>query len=295
MELRHLRYFVAVAEELHFGRAARRLNLSQPPLSQQIRDLERELRVELFTRSARRVELTHAGKVFLERARNVLSNAGEAAESARRAARGEVGRIAIGFIDAATFRLLPRILRQFRRRMPGVELVLRELSGTAQQAALGHSEIDVGFLRPPIAEEAFDVRVLVREPLVAAIPARHAMARREVIQLEDLAAEPFVMYTPGRSPLYAQVLNACSNAGFVPNVVQHSMHIMTLIGLVRGGLGILIVPESARAVRMDGIRYCRLRYSGHLAETAIVSRRGDTSPITRVFLQVCREQERVDK
>ena len=293
MELRHLRYFVAVAEELHFGRAARRLNISQPPLSQQIRALERELRVDLFVRAARRVALTHAGKAFLEQAQAVLTASDDAAEAARRAARGEVGRLTIGFIDAAAFSLLPRILLQFRRLKPGVELALRELTGTAQLDALGKGEIDVGFLRPPVALDRFEVETLVRERFVAGIPARHPLARRELLRLEHLASEPFVMYTPGRSPLYNQILSACANAGFVPRVVQHSMHIMTLIGLVRGGLGVVLLPECARVVRMQGICYRRLRYRGALAETAIAWRRGDASPIMHAFREISRNHAQI--
>lgn len=289
MELRHLRYFVAVAEELHFGRAAQRLHISQPPLSQQIRALERELGVELFTRGKRRVELTHAGKVFLQQANLVLAAAGEAAEAARRAERGETGRLAIGFIHAASFNLLPEILRRFRQRMPAVELSLQELSGTAQQPALTEGSIDVGLLRPPLVNALLDVDVLVRERLIVGLPHGHRLARREEISLRELAAEPFVLYTPGRSPLYGQVLSACQKAGFVPKVVQHSMHIMTLIGLVRGGMGVVVLPAAASAVRMDGIRYRPLRYSGPKAETAVVWRRSDASTITRGFLQICRE------
>lgn len=289
MELRHLRYFVAVAEELHFGRAARLLHISQPPLSQQIRALERELGVELFSRGKRRVELTHAGKVFLQQASLVLASAVQASEAARRAQRGETGRLVIGFIHAATFALLPEILRRFRQRMPQVELSLQEMSGTDQQPALSDGSIDLGFLRPPLVNALLGVEILVRERLIVGLPHGHRMARQDVVALRDLAEEPFVLYTPGRSPLYGQVLGACERAGFVPRVVQHSMHIMTLIGLVRGGMGVAVLPEAASAVRMDGIRYRPLRYSGPRAETAVVWRRSDLSPITRGFLQICRE------
>lgn len=292
MELRHLRYFVAVAEELHFGRAARRLHISQPPLSQQVRALERELGVELFVRAGRRVELTHAGRMFLERAQQTLLGADEAVEAARRAGRGEIGRLAIGFIHAATYRLLPEILRVFRAHMPKVELSLIEMPGSEQMLALNDGGIDVGFLRPPIANAAFDAHLLLREPLIAGLPRRHGLAAGGEIALRALAAEPFVMYTPGRSPLYGQVLSACEKAGFVPRVVQHSMHIMTLIGLVRSGIGIALLPRSASAVRMDGIRYRPLRYAGPRAEMVVAARRGDASPITRAFLQVCRETTR---
>jgi len=292
MELRHLRYFVAVAEELHFGRAARRLNISQPPLSQQIRALEAELDVELFARAGRRVELTHAGRMFLERARQALAGAEDAMQAARRAGRGEIGGLSIAFIHAATYRLLPDILRVFRARMPNVELSLIEMPGSEQMLALNDGAIDVGFLRPPIANAALDVHLLLREPLVVGLPPRHRYARLDEVTLRQLADEPFVMYTPGRSPLYGQVVSACSRAGFVPRVVQHSMHIMTLIGLVRSGVGIALLPQSASAVRMDGIVYRKLRYVGPRTETVVAARRGDHGPITRAFVEVCRETSR---
>ena len=284
MEQRHLRYFVAVAEELHFGRAAKRLHLSQPPLSQQIRGLEREIGVELFRRTQRRVELTPAGAAFLPHARRVLAGAEEAAMAARRAARGESGCLTVGFIHAASYELLPGILRRFTRRAPGIEVRLQEMTGTEQIPALLDGRIDIAFLRPPVANAAIRTRVIVREPLVAALPRRHRLAGRLAIGLRELSGERFVMYAPGRSPLHGQVLSACLTAGFTPDVVQQAMHIMTLIGLVRSGVGVALLPRSASAVRMEGIVYRPLRYRGPRAETALGWRQGDVTPVTQAFL-----------
>jgi DNA-binding transcriptional LysR family regulator len=285
MEQRHLRYFVAVAEELHFGRAARRLGISQPPLSQQIQALERELGVDLFRRTGRRVELTHAGAVFLGRSRAILAAAQDAARAARRAAIGEIGQLTVGFIHAATFTLLPGILRRFRERLPNVELDLRELASGTQVDALAEGRLDLGFLRPPIVNAAVRTAVLLEEPLVVGMPHRHRLAGRPTIALRELAVEPMVLFTPHRSPLYGQVLSACLAAGFSPNVVQEATHIMTIIALVRAGLGVALLPASAAAVRMEGIRYRTLDYTGPRAQTALAWRSGEASPLVLGFLE----------
>jgi DNA-binding transcriptional LysR family regulator len=290
MEHRHCRYFVAVAEELHFGRAARRLNISQPPLSQQIRSLEEELGVELLRRTKRHVELTHAGRVFLERARMLLSDAQDAALAAKRASLGQVGRLTIGFLQAATYRLLPGMLRAFSGHAPEVELVLREMTGTAQVPALVAGTIDIGILRPPVSNTLLNVRVLAREPLVVALPKDHRFAGHRLLRLADLSREQFVMYTPALSPLYGQVMGACLAAGFTPKVTQHATMIMTLVGLVRGGMGIALLPESTSIVRIDGVRYIPLGEKNLMAEIAMAWRVNDDSPLTRTFLQVVSSQ-----
>ncbi|MGH8619930.1 MAG: LysR family substrate-binding domain-containing protein, partial [Burkholderiales bacterium] len=208
----------------------------------------------------------------------------EAAMAARRAARGESGRLTIGFIHAASYALLPGILRRFRERTPGIEIRLQEMTGTEQLPALLDGRIDASFLRPPVANTAIRTRVIVREPFVVALPRRHRLAVRAALGLRELSGDRFVMYAPGRSPLYGQVLGACLKAGFTPDIVQHAMHIMTLIGLVRSGVGVALLPQSASAVRMDGIVYRRLRDRGPLAQTAVAWREGDVTPVTRAFL-----------
>src|SRR3954453_15892050 len=203
MELRHLRYFVAVAEELHFGRAARRLQLAQPPLSRQIQGLEQELGVRLLERTKRHVELTPAGKVFLEHARKLLTEADHAVAAARRAARGEIGRLAIGFVGAATYSALPELLRVFHTRFPDVELVLYEMTSAHQHDALREGRIEVGFVRPAIPDDTLARRVARGEPLVAALPAGHRLARRdEPIPLSDLAGEPFILFPRDPRPSF---------------------------------------------------------------------------------------------
>ena len=198
MELRHLRYFVAVAEELHFGRAARRLEMAQPPLSIQIQRLEKELGVKLLERTQRHVGLTAAGRVFLERARRVLEQAELAVHAAQRAGRGETGSLAVGFVGSATYGVLPEVLRLFRRRFPDVDLMLYEMGSTAQQRAVVEGRLHLGLIRTPRdnagLDEALAQQVVQREPLVVALPKGHALTRLETLPLIQLAAEPFILF-----------------------------------------------------------------------------------------------------
>lgn len=283
-DLRALRYFVVVAEELHFGRAARRLHISQPPLSQAILALEARLGVTLLHRTRRSVALTHAGGVLLQRARALLDQAHQAGIAAQRASRGEIGRLTVGFILAATHRLLPLALREFRRRMPEVELVLKEMPIPAQLRALAEGEIDLGFLRPPVDGKLIAAATLTREPLVVALPEGHRFAHFRTLQLARLAAEPFVISTPGRSPLHSQMISACAAAGFTPHVVQDAANILTVIGLVRAGLGVALLPQSIETLRPAGVQLCRLRGLGVRVETAIAWRRDDRSPVADAFV-----------
>jgi len=288
MDLRSLRCFVAVAEELHFGRAAHRLHISQPPLSQTIHALETRLGVLLFERTRRRVALTHAGTVLLEHARTLLHDAEHAAIAAQRASRGEIGRLTVGFILAATHHLLPETLRQFRQRMPEVELSLREMPIREQLGALVEGVIDVGFLRPPVDTDIIAAQTLVREPFLVALPHGHGLLRAACLPLARLATERFVMFTPGRSPLYTQILSACAAAGFTPNVVQDAAHIVTVLGLVRAGLGVALVPQSVRALQPLGVELRPLRGLPARAETAIAWRRDDLSPVGEGFIAAAR-------
>ena len=194
MELRHLRYFVAVAEERHFGRAAERLHIAQPPLSQQIRRLETELGVTLLHRTTRSVEVAPAGEVLLARAKEVLAAVDDAVEDTRRAARGEFGRLAIGFTGSATYALLPRLAAALRSALPGVVLDLRgELLTPAQVARLLDGSLDLGVLRPPVRERALCVEVVRSDPLIAVLPEGHRLAAADAVPLEELADEPFVV------------------------------------------------------------------------------------------------------
>ena len=281
---RQLRYFVAVGQELHFGRAALKLSISQPPLSQQIMALEDEIGVQLLRRLGRRVELTPAGLVLLTHARDVLARTTDAVRATQLANSGVIGRLSIGFIHAATFVLLPDILARFRIVAPQAELVLSEMTSNAQVDSIADGRVDVGLLRPPVSNAAVLTQTLAIEPLVAAVPSGHYLARKSKVDLAAMADKPMVIFTPHRSPLYGQVLSACMSAGFQPRVVQEATHIMTVIGLVRAGLGIALLPQSASQVQMPGVRYMPMRYDGPRAETVLGWRVGPEIPLVRAFL-----------
>src|SRR5262245_31720636 len=235
MEFRHLRYFVAVAEELHFGRAAARLGIAQPPLSQQIRQLEQELEVTLFTRTKRRVELTQAGHMFLDDAREVLARAERAVRTAQRAGRGEIGQLAIGFVPSADLDILPRVLSVWRTSCPDVEVTLHELLSGAQVAAQHAGTIQIGFLRLPVDETGLLIEPIQREPLLAALPRTHRLAGSPSVRLGDLAGDTMVLFTRDVAPGYYDVfIAACRRAGFTPRLL-HTVSIQTNLGLVSAG------------------------------------------------------------
>ncbi|WP_242361415.1 LysR family transcriptional regulator [Anaeromyxobacter sp. SG17] len=290
MELRHLRYFVAVAEELHFGRAAARLHIAQPPLSQQIRQLERELGFELFLRTNRRVRLTEAGGTFLLDARGILERVSRAAESARRVARGEVGSLAVGFVASATYALLPRLVRTFRQRHPEIALTLTELSTAEQVAAIRAGSIQLGLARPPVGDETLREDPLAEEPLVVALAARHPLAARRALSLRALAEEPFVLFPRQPRPGWAdEVVNACRAAGFRPEVAQETLELSTTVALVAAGIGITLVPESAQTVRLPGVVYRPLRSPAPRTRLVAIHRPEDPRPVVQRFLAVAHE------
>jgi DNA-binding transcriptional LysR family regulator len=290
MELRHLRYFVAVAEECHFGRAAQRLHIAQPPLSQQIRQLEAELGVQLLTRSTRRVELTPAGARYLERARTLLAGVDAAGEEAALVAEGRMGRVAIGFTGSATYELLPSLSRRLRLQSPGLELDLRgELLTPSQVTGLLDGTLDVGFLRPPVRDPGVEVHPLRREPLVVVLPETHPQADRDQISLADLAEEPFICYpSHHRSVVHDAVLDACQAAGFTPRATEVA-ETSTLVSFVAAGLGVALVPASVQQLRIAGSVYRPLTGAAPTVELAVATRKGDTSPGVRRVLELARE------
>jgi len=289
MELRHLRYFVAVAEELHFGRAAARLHIAQPPLSQQIRQLEGELGVVLFTRTRRHVELTPAGRAFLDEARGVLAGAEQAVRTAQRASRGEIGQLAIGFVPSADLDILPRVLRVWKARFPDVEITLHSLLSGAQVEALHAGRIQVGFVRLPVDESGLVVERIQREPLVAALSRGHRLARSARVRLADLAGDTMVLFTRDIAPGYYDVfIGACRRAGFTPRVL-HPGSMQTNLGLVSAGLGVALMPASIRNLRRAGVVYRPLAPPVPHVEMALAHGLDDRSTIVPTFLRVVRE------
>lgn len=289
IELRHLRYFVAVAEELHFGRAARRLGIAQPPLSQQIQRLEESLGAALLVRRPR-VALTPAGEALLTAARRTLGQVHRGLDAARRAGRGEAGVLTVGFAASVTLSILPEVIRSYRERYPAVELRLRELSTSAQTDALRDGTIDVGFLREPWPHDDIACETVLREPFVAVLPPAHEHAGRRSIPLAMLAEEPFVHFPREVAPtLHDQVIALCREAGFVPRVVQVAQEWLTIIGLVESGLGVSLAPASFRRLRWGGVRYVPLSPPGMRTTVALCRPRGVPSPLVDAFLRVARE------
>lgn len=290
MELRHLRYFVAVAEELHFGHAAQKLGMAQPPLSQQIRRLELELGVQLLQRTKRRVQLTEAGRAFLEEARETLSQADRAIEVAQRAGRGEVGRLAIGFLGAAAYSLLPSILIAFRHRYPDVEVELHELKTSELIVALRDRRVQVGFVRLPVHDELLVVEAILREELLVALPERHPLASRAHISFRNLAQEVFLMPPRQLAPgFHEQVLNLCHQAGFTPKLGAEASQLQTIINLVAAGMGVTLVAESVRNLAGRGVVFKRLPEPAPVVEVGVAWRRDAHSELLSAFLNVVRE------
>jgi DNA-binding transcriptional LysR family regulator len=281
MEIKRLRYFVAVAEERHFGRAADRLHIAQPPLSQQIRRLEAELGVELLHRTTRRVELSAPGRVLLERARAILAAADLAAEDCRRAAVGEIGRLSVGFTGSTTYSVLPRVTQALRDGLPGVQLELSgEMITPAQVNGLLTGSLDLSFLRPPVRSRQLSVEVIQSEPLVAVLPSSHPLADSDAIAIEDLADDPFVLYAAHLgSVLRQRVEETCGDHGFVPEVAMEVTETSTLVSFVAAAVGVSIVPRSVAGMKVDGAVYRRLRKPGPPVQIAVAWRTGNDSPV----------------
>jgi DNA-binding transcriptional LysR family regulator len=292
VELRHLRYFVAVAEELHFGRAAERLHIAQPPLSRQIRDLEEELGVALFDRVARGIELTPAGRAFLPEARLTLAQAERAQRSAQRAAKGEIGRLRVGFVEAATYSaILPNVLGFFRMHLPQIGLSLFEMSSGEQEEAFRDGRIDLGMLDnpPPDAERWLNVEPVYADPLVAALPDSHPLAGAARVTLADFAGDSFVLFPRSDVPrLYDEFIAGCRAAGFSPRVVQQAAGWHTLAGLVGAGVGTGFVPRSLAHAQRPGIVYKRVRGLTVAVEMSAAWKKGDTSPVRERFVTALR-------
>jgi DNA-binding transcriptional LysR family regulator len=288
MELRHLRYFVAVAEELHFRRAAERLGMAQPPLSQQIKALEQEIGVALLSRTKRRVQLTAAGEVFLSESRKTLEQADQAIHTAQRAARGEIGELVVGFVSSAVYGKVPSIFRTMRTQCPDVSLVLQDLTSEEQVEAMKTYRLDVGLVRPPVfGAESLAVQVIWREPMVAVLPQTHRLAGHRLIALEELAEEAFLQVPRHEGPgFYDQLIRICAGAGFSPNIVQGARTAPTIVNLIAGGMGISILPASLRSLRRKGVVYRPFRKPEPTTDLAIMWRRDDRSPALRSFLEI---------
>ena len=288
MELRHLRYFVAVAEELHFTRAALRLNIAQPPLSQQIRALEDELGVQLFLRTRRSVALTDAGHALLVRAREMLAAAQSLPGELQRVARGEVGLLRIGFSSTLPLtKVLRDVVADHRRTHPDVALNLREMHSQQQFGGLLRGELDVGLVRyNESAPEGIRLVVLRRDPLRLVVPARHRFARRKSVAIAECRDEAFIGFPgdagTGTGPLLKRL---CAQAGFEPRIAQEAREATTQIGLVAAGLGIAVLPAPLEAVRIEGVHYVSLEDAGALLVMSVATRADEASERVLQFVR----------
>jgi DNA-binding transcriptional LysR family regulator len=293
VELRHLRYFVAIAEERSFSRAAERLSIAQPPLSQQIRRLEAELGFPLFERKPHGVALTRAGEVLLGRARAILLACSEAAADAEAAHRGVAGRLKLAFINSAAYDVLPRLLMAFRKAHPDIEVGVREMIIADQLDALADGSIDAGILRPPVDDARLDALLLAREPFVVALPRGHALRSRSSLTLRDLADEALIAYPRGHPAGFRERIDAALRAlGSTPRIVQEATQVHTICGLVAGGVGISIVPIGAQVLAIEGIGFVSLRAPDLYADIWLAWPRQSQLPQLQHFVAVARNVAR---
>ncbi|OOG46769.1 LysR substrate-binding domain-containing protein [Rhodanobacter sp. C01] len=294
-DFRQLRYFIAVAEELSFTRAALRLHLSQPPLSQQIQALEQDLGVRLLERNKRNVALTEPGRIFLEEARHILARADEARDHVAAAAAGFSGRLRLAYTVSVSFHpALPQTLLSYRQIAPKVRMQLSEMYTEPQFAALLAGQIDVGFVRdePIHAQDARNLRLSVidREPLLLALPSGHPLSGRSSLRLSEVAGSAFVSQPRElAATLYDRLVKLANTAGFQPSIVQHAQQINGLLALVAAGLGLALVPASMRAVHLVGVSYVPLEDADAYLLLAVASRSDDRSPVLQQFLSTVAE------
>jgi DNA-binding transcriptional LysR family regulator len=291
MELRHLRYFLAVAEELNFTRAAKRLNIAQPPLTQQIKALEAEIGVTLFDRTGYRVELTDAGRSFVPQVARILADVRNAVLIAKRAAAGEVGHVRVGFTESASFNpLVTAAFRNFRTAYPEVEVSLEESPTTVLAAALREGRIDAAFVRPPLrTAEGITLHMIDEEEMVVALSSGHPLAPRKDLETKDLADETFVLYPRAERPGLADtVIAACEKAGFTPKVKQYTPQLSSTINLVAASLGVSIVPRSMQGLQPNAVTYKRLRDQRLTALLGIAHRTSESSAPVMRFIETAR-------
>jgi DNA-binding transcriptional LysR family regulator len=293
MELRHLRYVVTLAETLHFGRAAQQLHLSQPPLSHQIRQLEEELRIKLFHRTKRQVQLTEAGRMFVQEARVILAQASHAANLASRVNQGEVGQLTIGVAGPADAPVFVEILRAFSRRYPKVRIVLRNLSSLDQTQAIGDGRLHVGFVALPIDDAGLATETVMRQPIMIALPEGHPLAKHDRVPLHALAGEPQIMFARSNGPrFFDAVLAACREAGFSMNIAHEVDNLYTACALVAAGLGVCLVPagvqdsHSTTSIVLRPVRPALPHIDMHIA---LAYKPQTTNELVKLFVEVVRE------
>lgn len=290
MEFRHLRYFLVLAEELHFGRAAKRLSISQPPLSLNIQQLEASVGARLFDRDSRGVRLTAAGRAFRESATALLAQAEAARQLAREIEAGAVGRLRIGFVGSMLYRGLPQRLREFQARYPGIQVALTELNSQEQIDALLHGELDAGFIHTQRVPDELATTLAHREPFVCCMPAGHALAARQAVALADLRGEPFVLFSRQASPdYYHRIVEMCAAQGFYPQAAHEMRHWLSVVSLVSQGMGVAVVPAALAHSGMAGAAFRPLTDADVPSEVHCVWLAATDLPARDHFVEVVRQ------
>jgi DNA-binding transcriptional LysR family regulator len=285
IDTRQLRYFVAVAEELHVGRAAARLHISQPPLSRQIQQLERRVGASLFHREGRRIRLTVAGASFREDAERILNSLDQAERRARLIAQGARGSLRVGFVSTALYSVLPTLVRDFHETNPDIHLELKELTVDAQLRAFAEDSIDLGFMMCPAENHDISTLTVFEESLTLCVPGHHRLARaRKPVELDTLDREAFIMFPRQLSPgLYDRIIGFAEKSGFSLTIGQEAIQMQTIVGLVSAGVGLAIVPECMTALRRPGVTYRSLARSSSIIDTRLAHRRDSTNPLVEAF------------
>ncbi|MDB6048709.1 MAG: Transcriptional regulator, LysR family protein [Pseudomonas sp.] len=283
-QLTQLRCFVAVATELHFGRAAQRLNMTQSPLSRQIQALEHDLGVLLIARTRRSVQLTPAGIAFLPEAEDILLRCESAALAARRAIRGDAGSVALGFISAARFKVLPEIVSGAYHSLKDIDVVLKEMSTPEQKEALLSSRLNLGLIRPVKSHPGIETVCVLRDPFTLALPYDHPLTKRDHLTVHDLDRQPFIMYSPSDGRYSFELLSGLFRAaGVEPSYVQYLYQTHTILSLVSIGLGIALVPSTAQHLPSERIVFKQIELGGASAELHLAWRKNDPDPVTQSF------------
>jgi DNA-binding transcriptional LysR family regulator len=291
MNFRHLTYFIAVAEELHFRRAAQRLHIVQPGLSQQIGRMEEELGVKLLSRTKRTVELTDAGRLFLGEARALVGRYEQVVTATRRAAAGQLGNLVVGYVGPAAYSVLHPVVHAYRSRFPDVGLTLHELTSAEQLERLAAGTLHIGFVRLPVADDRLDSEQLIAESIIVVLPEGHPEGEKVVVDLADLADEPFVMAPRSREPtVFDRYINVCAQAGFSPRIEQEVLQAHTIVELVAVGLGVALAPASLANLHRPGVIYRPLRDGGRITTDTGLAWRGDSeSAAIAGFVETARE------
>ncbi|WP_296655132.1 LysR family transcriptional regulator [Paraburkholderia sp.] len=291
MEFRQLRYFLAVAEHLHFSSAARSLGIAQPPLSQQILKLEAEIGTRLFVRHSRHVELTEAGRLFRERARRIVEEAELALAEAQNAGRGETGRLSLGFAGSTVFHpLVAAALQRFRSAWPGVAIGCEESNSSVLLERVGEARVDAAFVRLPLDCRGLATQPLVEEDVLAVLPPRHRFARRRSLDLADLAGDPLILFPRPIGPdLHDSIISACHEAGFHPVISMESPQISSAVNMAAAGFGVTLIPSSMRQIQAKGVTYHALRGGALHTTIALVYRPQDRAPAVQNFIGIARD------